>query len=254
MTFPSITMTLYCNELRILLRDRRTILMSIVLPLLLMPIMLFGSSFLQRRQEQKLQTREFLIAVTGSQAEKVRSILVATRNRLDANDKEKGTFRFKYLPVAGLAAAVLLFISSYARSYKEAQLYFFPIFLLGLLPGLVTFLPGLRLRSAIVLVPVANIAMAVKETLIGIFDWPLIAAAWLVTAGAALWATRAAVDTLSNERLITATQLDQAVFHRGAALFERQVLRWFALIWALLLLANPAWGRVPIFACSSFST
>ena len=46
-------------------------------------------------REGKLQTREFLIAVTGSQAEKVRSILVATRNRLDAHDKEKGTFRFK---------------------------------------------------------------------------------------------------------------------------------------------------------------
>jgi ABC-type Na+ efflux pump permease subunit len=37
-----------------------------------------------------------------------------------------------YLPVAALASAVLLLVSGHARSYKEAQLYFFPVIVLAL--------------------------------------------------------------------------------------------------------------------------
>src|SRR4051812_13349141 len=41
-----------------------------------------------------------------------------------------------FLPVAALAASVQLLISGQARSYKEAQMYFFPVFVLGLVPAL----------------------------------------------------------------------------------------------------------------------
>src|SRR5205085_9521478 len=60
---------------------------------------------------------------------------------------------FLFLPVAALAGSVLLLISGYAKSYKAAQMYFFPVFLLGLIPGLTPMVPGLSLRSAIVFVP-----------------------------------------------------------------------------------------------------
>ena len=140
-----------------------------------------------------------------------------------------------YLPVAALASSVLLLTSGYARTYKEAQLYFFPVFLLGIVPTLAPFLPGLALRSAIVIVPVANLSVAVKEILIGTFDWPMIAAAWVVTAVAALWTSRLAVRALSTEKLITASEADSVDVRGGPALFPRHVLRWFAVMWALLL-------------------
>ncbi|HWH69863.1 MAG TPA: ABC transporter permease subunit [Candidatus Sulfotelmatobacter sp.] len=143
-----------------------------------------------------------------------------------------------FLPVAAVAANVLLLVSGCAKSYKEAQMYFFPVFLLGLLPALAPFLPGVPLRSAIALVPVANIAVAAKEILTGRFDWPLIALSWLVTAAAAVWTTRLGVRVLSAEKLITATDTDAVDFAGGPALFERHVLRWFALLWAVLLLVN----------------
>jgi len=76
-----------------------------------------------------------------------------------------------YLPVAALVASVLLVVSGHARTYKEAQLLFFPVFLVGMLPGLAAMVPALPLRSAIVLVPVANISVAVKDTLVGRTDW-----------------------------------------------------------------------------------
>jgi sodium transport system permease protein len=113
-----------------------------------------------------------------------------------------------FLPVAALVAGVLLLTSGYAKSYKEAQLYFTPVFLLGLLPGLVPFLPGLPLRSAIVLVPVANIALGAKQILSGIFDWPMLLLAWLVTAAAGAWTTRLSVQLLSAERLVTSIEKD----------------------------------------------
>jgi sodium transport system permease protein len=139
-----------------------------------------------------------------------------------------------YLPVSALASSVLLLVSGYARTYKEAQLYFFPVFLLGMIPALAPFLPGLTLRSAIVIVPVANLSVAVKEVLIGNLDWPMMALAWVVTALAALWTSRLAVRTLSVERLITASERDRADLTGGPALFPRHVGRWFAVMWALL--------------------
>ena len=139
-----------------------------------------------------------------------------------------------YLPLAALVAGVLLLTSGYARSYKEAQLVFFPVFMIGMLPALAPLLPGVPLRSAIVLVPIANLAVATKEVLIGVFDWPMLLVAWLVTAGAAVWTGWQALRTLSSERLIVpvAAETERAT---PAVQFERKVLRNFALLWAVLL-------------------
>ena len=145
---------------------------------------------------------------------------------------------FLYLPVAALAASVLLLVSGYARSYKEAQMYFMPVLLVGLLPALVPFLPGISLRSAIVLVPVANIAVAAKDILTGTFNWPMIALAWVVTAGATVWTTRAGTRFLLTERLITASDRDVVEATGGLPLYERQVWVWFALLWGVLLIVS----------------
>ncbi len=47
-----------------------------------------------------------------------------------------------YLPVAALIASVLLLASAYSKSYKEAQLYFLPAFVLGIAPTLAAMIPG----------------------------------------------------------------------------------------------------------------
>jgi sodium transport system permease protein len=143
-----------------------------------------------------------------------------------------------YLPVAALVSSVLLLISGHARSYKEAQLYFFPVFLVGMLPSLAAVLPGLALRSAIVVVPVANISVAVKEILIGQPDWPFVAIAWATTAAAALVTSRATTRALSTERLISPAAVEATGLASGATLFPRHVVRWFALLWAANLILS----------------
>jgi sodium transport system permease protein len=144
-----------------------------------------------------------------------------------------------YLPVIALVSSALLATSGWARSYKEAQLYFTPVMLLGLLPALAPLLPAVRLRSAIVVVPIANIAVAAKEILIGTRDWPFIAAAWLITALAAAALARYTARMLSNERLVSAADFGREELVGGPALFQRRVLRAFALMWvAAIVLAN----------------
>lgn len=143
-----------------------------------------------------------------------------------------------YLPLAALASSALLMTSGYARTYKEAQLYFYPVILIGIVPALAPFLPGLSLRSAIVVVPIANISVAVKEVLIGTYDWPMIGIAWLTTAAAAWLLARQTERSLSAERLITAATVDVAEHRGGPELFSRHVLRWFAVMWAVVLAAS----------------
>src|SRR5262249_46223271 len=77
------------------------------------------------------------------------------------------TLLLLFLPLAATIASVLLMISAYAKSYKESQMYFFPVYLLSLIPALASIMPGISLRSAIAMVPLANVSVAAREIMIG---------------------------------------------------------------------------------------
>ena len=142
---------------------------------------------------------------------------------------------FLYAPAAVLLSSSLLLVSGRSKTYKEAQLLFAPVMLVSLAVAAIPVLPGIALRSAIVAVPIANLGVAAREILTGQYDWPLIAAAWAVTAAAAAVLARASVRALSAEKLITASDIDAADLTGGPTLFPRRVGRWFAVLWALLL-------------------
>ncbi|MGE3276863.1 MAG: ABC transporter permease subunit [Vicinamibacterales bacterium] len=142
------------------------------------------------------------------------------------------------LPVAALVSAALLLVSGYARSYREAQLLFMPVLLACVAPALAAALPSLPLRSAIVLVPIANISIGVKEMLTDRVDLPFLAAAWLVTLAAAGWLMRQAEQALSTERLIVPGAGDLEVRPGVPVLRPGHVFTWFAGMWAVLLLVD----------------
>jgi len=125
-------------------------------------------------------------------------------------------------------------------------MWFLPVLLVAFVPALAPLLPGVPLRSAIVLVPVANLAVAAKEILIGSFDWPMIVLSWVITLGAAAWTARIGARALVQEKLITAADADVVDFMGGPALFERRVLLWFGVLWAVLLLVNNYTGKLDI--------
>ncbi|WP_448550432.1 ABC transporter permease [Thalassotalea fusca] len=85
------------------------------------------------------------------------------------------------VPVSAIFAAILLAISIYARSFKEAQNYMGPISLVGFLPVMVAMLPGIKLNWTWALVPISNVALAIKEIVKGTVNYNMLAVILLST-------------------------------------------------------------------------
>jgi ABC-2 type transport system permease protein/sodium transport system permease protein len=64
-------------------------------------------------------------------------------------------------------SAVLLCLTSIARSFKEAQAYLIPLMLLSLAPGVASLVPGVELGSTFAVVPLLNMVLLAKETVLG---------------------------------------------------------------------------------------
>jgi membrane protease YdiL (CAAX protease family) len=129
-------------------------------------------------------------------------------------------------------------LSGYSKSYKEYQIYFFPVLIAFLAPSAAALLPGLKLASVISIVPLANISVAVREVLVGEYNWPFLALTFLSTVALAAWLARLTERTLSTEKLITAAELDEADLRGGPALFPKRVLRWFGVLWVVFFLMS----------------
>lgn len=70
------------------------------------------------------------------------------------------------VPVALLFSALMLAVSIFARSFKEAQNYLTPVYLVIIIPVVLTGLPGMNLTLATAWLPVINITLLIKDLLI----------------------------------------------------------------------------------------
>ncbi|MBT1450945.1 ABC transporter permease [Glaciecola sp. XM2] len=75
------------------------------------------------------------------------------------------------VPIVAMFAAILLALSIYARSYKEAQGYMTPLVFLVIVPVLVAVIPGIELKGVWAWVPLTNVALAIKELIKGTMDY-----------------------------------------------------------------------------------
>ncbi|MCE7874244.1 CPBP family intramembrane metalloprotease, partial [bacterium CPR1] len=146
------------------------------------------------------------------------------------------------LPLAAFVAGILMLVSGFSRSYKEAQVLLFPVFSIMCVLSLTSLLPGLPLESAIVLVPVANVSVALREILIGHFPWPWLVATSLVTAGWAAWLSLRAARLLTDEKLVLPSLQESQLEARTPVGFGREAPRWYALMFVGVLLLNAALG------------
>jgi sodium transport system permease protein len=71
------------------------------------------------------------------------------------------------VPTAGLFGGVLLTVSAFARSFKEAQNYITAIMMAILFPAFISFLPGMKMSYKIALIPIVNISVLMKDTMFG---------------------------------------------------------------------------------------
>jgi sodium transport system permease protein len=79
------------------------------------------------------------------------------------------------LPVAVLFSAVLMAVSLFAKSVKEAQSYVSPLIVVVILPAMMGMLPGVELNTRLALVPILNLALVSKELVSGVFHWHYLA-------------------------------------------------------------------------------
>ena len=69
--------------------------------------------------------------------------------------------------LAAFFSAVLLALTSLARSFKEAQAYLIPLMLVAITPGLLGLLPELKLEGGYLWVPLLNIVLLSRDLLTG---------------------------------------------------------------------------------------
>lgn len=68
-------------------------------------------------------------------------------------------------------AALLLAVTSFAKSFKEAQAYLIPLMLLALAPAVMSLLPGIKFSSMLATIPLVNIVLLARQVLMDTVDW-----------------------------------------------------------------------------------
>ncbi len=118
------------NELRMLLRYRRTVILAVVLPLVTMPMILFIARFIGERRQETLEGLTYKYAVVGSDGDLVRGLIAHGKERIDAlqgsqDSDELARFKFEEVrvkdPKVALTAKDIQFYLE-ALSGKEADL------------------------------------------------------------------------------------------------------------------------------------
>ncbi len=85
------------------------------------------------------------------------------------------------LPLAGIFASLLLSVSIFARSFKEAQSYITVLNMFIILPAFISFLPGIKIDYKMALIPVVNVALVIKDAISGTIEWNYVIVAFLST-------------------------------------------------------------------------
>lgn len=68
---------------------------------------------------------------------------------------------------AAFFSAVLLSITSIARSFKEAQAYLIPLMLISLTPGVFSLLPNVQINGVLAVTPLVNTVLMARDLLVG---------------------------------------------------------------------------------------
>ncbi|QDV63147.1 ABC transporter permease subunit/CPBP intramembrane protease [Crateriforma conspicua] len=133
-------------------------------------------------------------------------------------------------------SALLLSLTSFARSFKEAQAYLIPIMLLSLAPAMVSLLPGIELSGPLAIAPLLNIVLLTRDVLAGDMT-PVAAGATIASTLAYAAAAIAVAAKLFGSDAVSRTsgQSIGSIFLRPAKSRETPTLQVAATVLALLV-------------------
>ena len=99
-------------------------------------------------------------------------------------------------------SALLLAITSFARSFKEAQAYLIPLMLVSIAPGVFSMMPDLELDGMLLVTPLANIVLLARDLFQGTVVPAAAAIVVLSTIGYALVAILAAARIFGTDAIL----------------------------------------------------
>ncbi|WP_146601875.1 ABC transporter permease subunit/CPBP intramembrane protease [Novipirellula aureliae] len=116
---------------------------------------------------------------------------------------------------SGFFSALLLSLTSFAKSFKEAQAYLIPVMLLALAPAMLSLLPGVKLSGPLAIAPLISIVILARDILAGHFEPAGALAAILSTIAYAAAALAVAARLFGNDAVMrTSDQSIASFFHR----------------------------------------
>ncbi|MBT3299175.1 MAG: ABC transporter permease [Candidatus Marinimicrobia bacterium] len=94
------------------------------------------------------------------------------------------------VPVSAFFSAMILSLSIYAKSFKEAQSIVAPLNIVIIFPAMIGTMPGMELNTMTALIPVLNVSLAAKDLVAGIINPFLMMEVYVslfALAGLSLW-------------------------------------------------------------------
>ena len=107
---------------------------------------------------------------------------------------------------AAFFSAVLLALTSFARSFKEAQAYLIPLMLVALAPGVFSLTPGLKMSGLLSVTPLINIVLLGRDLFEGRMVPKLFAWAVISTALYAMLALAVAARVFGSDAILYGSQ------------------------------------------------
>lgn len=107
---------------------------------------------------------------------------------------------------AAFFSAILLAITSFARSFKEAQSYLIPVMLLALAPGMLSLMPELEFTGVLAVTPLVNIVLLARDIFEGKAESSLAIVAVLSTSLYAVAAIALAARVFGADAILYGSQ------------------------------------------------
>jgi ABC-2 type transport system permease protein/sodium transport system permease protein len=99
-------------------------------------------------------------------------------------------------------SAVMLALTSFAKSFKEAQAYLIPVMLLALAPGVLSLVPGIEFTPLLACIPLVNIVLLARDLLLNKAELVLALAAIVSTMVYAAAAIGIAARLFGNDAIV----------------------------------------------------
>ncbi len=147
---------------------------------------------------------------------------------------------------AAFFSAVLLALTSFARSFKEAQAYLIPLMLVSLAPGVFSLTPGMKMNGLLAVTPLLNIVLLGRDLFEGRMNHALFAWAVISTLLYGLLALAVAARVFGSDAILYGSQGSvRDLFRRPKETRRVPTLTQAMLALAVLFPAFIVFGSLP---------